>query len=128
MTKVLTIKCGERVMRNRVTPTIQGYAAAAAIPQKRPDAYGVPKLLEQRTVMFGFAPRENGSLNSWLQRGGFVFHTVIAAQETELIGIDGLHRAFPRANFFPENASYIGDRMKMQVAADMFVAQAGTQQ
>src|ERR1700738_1569864 len=128
MTKVLTIKCGERVMRNRVTLTIQGHAAAVAIPQERSDAYSVRKLLQQRTVVFRLAPRENGSLNCGLQRSGLELHAVIAAQETELIGINGLHGAFPRANFFPENAGYIGDGVKMQVAADMFVAQAGAQQ
>src|ERR1700738_60606 len=59
MTKVLAIKCGERIMRNWVTFTIQGHAAAVAIPEECSDADGVPKPLEQKTVMFGLAPREN---------------------------------------------------------------------
>src|SRR5713226_3900554 len=78
--------------------------------------------------MLRVAPRKNGGLNGWLQRGGFVLHAVVAAQETKLIGINGLHGAFPRANLFPEDAGNVGDGMKVQMAADVFIAQARAQQ
>src|SRR6266849_4133546 len=78
--------------------------------------------------MVRLAPRQNGGMNGRLQRGGFVFDAVIAAQKTELIGINGLHGAFPRANLLAENAGNVGDGMKMQMTPDVFVAQAGAQQ
>src|SRR6266849_9100742 len=128
VSKVIAIKGGERVMRNRATFTVYGYATAVAIPQQCPNAHGVRKFSEQQTIMFRLAPRKNGGLDGWLQRGGFVLHAVIAAQKTKLIGINGLHGAFPRANLFAEDAGNVGDRVKVQMTADVLVTEAGAQQ
>src|SRR5258708_18036341 len=45
-----------------------------------------------------------------------------------LVGVDRLHRAFPRTNFFVENAANIRNRMQIKMAADVFVMEAGAEQ
>ena len=40
-----------------------------------------------------------------------------------LIGINGLERAFPRPDFFVHHAPNHGDRMKMEIAANVNIAQ-----
>src|ERR1700738_4062805 len=125
--QVFAIEGGQRIIGDWVTLTVDGDPAALAIPQQCPDAHGVRKLLEQETVMLRVTPGKNGGFNGRLQRGGFVFHAVIASQTTKLIGINRLHRAFPGANLFREDSGNVRDRVKMQVAADVLVLQAGAQ-
>src|ERR1700730_845263 len=109
-------------MSDRMTVAIQCYAAALASAQQSTNAHGLRKLLEEQAVVLGVAPRKNSGLDRWLQRGGFVFDAVIAAQKAKLIGIHGLHRAFPGTNLFAEDAGYVRDRMKIQVTADVLIA------
>src|SRR5580692_2500493 len=45
-----------------------------------------------------------------------------------LIGIDGLHGPFPRTNLLVEHTANIRNRMKVEMLADVLVAQTGTQQ
>src|ERR1700730_5570800 len=118
MPQVLAVKWRKRVVRNWLPLLIHGYAAAIAVPHQSPDPDGIRQLFEQRTIMLGLPPGQNRGFDCRLQRGGLQRSAVISAQEAKLIGVDRLHRAFPRANLFGENTGHVRDGMKMQVPAN----------
>ena len=117
----------ESIMSDGMALGIRGNAAAVSVAQQDADPHGVRKTLEKRTVLSRVAPRKSGHGDDRLKRSSFVLDAKIPGERAVLIGINGLHGAFPWANLFVKDATNIGNGMQVQVIADVFIAQAGTQ-
>src|SRR5215470_12330051 len=104
--------------------TIDGDSAFAAITHQDADGGGAAEPLHASPKIAWLAPGEGRHRDDGLERGGFVFHTEIAGEKSVLIGVDGLHGAFPGNNLFVENAADIRHGMKMQVATNVTIFQA----
>src|SRR6266436_6313205 len=102
--------------------------AGVAIAQKYTDCRNVRKLREQGTVLCRIAPRKNGNADDGLERRGFILHSEIPSEETVFVGVNRLHRPFPRANLFFEHAAYVRNGMEVEMPANVFVAEAGTKE
>ena len=127
LAQMAAIELRKSVVSDGMALGIGGDAAAVSVAEQNADAHGVRKTLEKRTVLLRIAPRKSGHGDDRLQRGGFVFDAKIPGERAMLVGVNGLHGAFPWANVFVEDATDIGNRMQMQMLADVFVAKAGTQ-
>src|SRR5882724_7089252 len=126
--KVRAIKIRKLVVGDGMALLIDRDAAAVAIAQKYTDCRNVRKLREQGTVLRGIAPRKNGNADDGLERRGFILHSEIPSEETVFVGVNRLHRPFPRANLFFEHAAYVRNGMEVEMPANVFVTEAGTKE
>src|SRR3954447_1609530 len=73
----------------------------------------------------GAAPRGEREEHVRLQGGGLVLEAVAAVEVAELVGVERLHRALPRAHLLVEDTEDRGGRMQLEVLADVRVLQPG---
>src|SRR5882724_7794345 len=126
--KVRAIKIRKLVVGDGMALLIDRDAAAVAIAQKYTDCRNVRKLREQGTVLRRIAPRKNGNADDRLERRGFILHTEIPSEETVLVRVDRLHGPFPWTNLFFEYAANVRNGMEVEMPADVFIAQPGTEE
>src|SRR6266404_1630869 len=111
-----------------MAPGINLDAAGVAIAQKYTDCRNVRKLREQGTVLCRIAPRKNGNADDRLERRGFILHSEIPSEEAVLVGVDRLHGPFPWTNLFFKHAANVRNGMAVEMPADVFIAQPGTEE
>src|SRR6266850_6763981 len=111
-----------------MAPGINLDAAGVAIAQEYTDCRDVRKLREQGTVLCRIAPRKNGNADDGLERRSFILHSEIPSEEAVFVRVDRLHRPFPRTNLFFKHAANVRNGMEVKMAANVFVAEPGTEE
>src|SRR5712664_3256540 len=86
------------------------------------------KLREQGTVLCRIAPRKNGNADDGLERRSFILHSEIPSEEAVFVRVDRLHGPFPWTNLFFKHAAYVRNGMEVEMPANVFVAEPGTEQ
>src|SRR5205814_1768393 len=108
--------------------TRQSYAAGPAVAQEETDAARARKVRQQRRVVGGRAPRCERDEHTRVNGTGLVLQAVSVAELRVLVGVQRLDRSGPWLDVLVEEGGNAGDRMQVEVSADVGVAEAGTKQ